>query len=79
MNFKESDFIGLSKKSAQNKAEAMNLTFRLIRIDNQTFFDYPEDKREDRICVEVDNFQVSKVSFRWDLNMIAMLVFLLNA
>ena len=58
------DFMGLTKKGAQNKAEALNLIFRLIRVDATTFFDYPEDKREDRVCVEIDNGSVTKVSIQ---------------
>lgn len=57
------DFLGLSKKSAQDKAEAKNLIFRLIRVDGDNFFSYPADKREDRICVEIDKGKVSKVTF----------------
>ncbi len=56
----QNDFIGLSKKSAQNLAERRNLIFRLIRVDSDIFFQYPEDNREDRICVEIDNGKVSK-------------------
>lgn len=54
------EFIGLTKKSAQNKADAMSLTFRLIRIDNQEFFKMPEEAREDRICIEIDRGEVTK-------------------
>lgn len=53
-------FIGLSKKSAQNKAENLGLLFHLVRIGEENFFAYPADKREDRICIEIDNAQVSK-------------------
>jgi hypothetical protein len=53
-------FIGMTKKTAQNKAEELNLIFRLIRIDGQEFFKFPEDKREDRICIEIDNGNVTK-------------------
>jgi hypothetical protein len=60
---KVEDFLGLSKKGAQDKAESRNLIFRLIRVDGDNFFSYPEDKREDRICVEIDKGKVSKVTF----------------
>jgi hypothetical protein len=53
-------FIGLVKKSAQNLAEIHNLIFRLIRVDDKNFFPYPEDLRDDRICIELDKGQVSK-------------------
>jgi hypothetical protein len=57
-------FLGLTKKSAQNKAEEMNLIFRLIRIDSESYYAYPEDKREDRVCVEIDNGAVTKASIQ---------------
>lgn len=59
-----SDYVGLTKKGAQNKAEANNLIFRLIRVDGETFLSYPDDTRDDRVCVEIDSGLVSKVVFR---------------
>lgn len=56
-------FCGLGKKDAQNLAEAYNLIFRLIRIDDRNMFSYPEDSRTDRVCVEIDKGKVSKVEF----------------
>jgi hypothetical protein len=56
----EKQFLKLSKKSAQDKSERMNLIFRLIRIDQNQFLSYPEDKREDRICIEIDKGEVTK-------------------
>jgi hypothetical protein len=56
----EQHFIGLTKKRAQDKAEVLNLIFRLIRIDNESYLDYPSDKRDDRICVEIDKGAVTK-------------------
>lgn len=61
---KESDFIGLTKKGAQNLAEARNLIFRLIRIDETNFFPYPEEKFNERVCVEIENGKVTKASFQ---------------
>lgn len=58
----ESEFLNKTKKAAQNYAEAKNLIFRLIRIDNDNFLSYPDDKREDRICVEIDNGLVTKAT-----------------
>ncbi len=55
-----SKYIGLGKRTAQNKAELDNLIFRLIRVDGESFLSYPEDVREDRLCVEIDNDKVSK-------------------
>lgn len=63
-NMKAEDYLGLPKKAAQNKAEAGNLIFRLIRVDDKPFFDYPEDKRDDRVCVEVEAGKVVKVTFQ---------------
>ena len=54
----EKNFIGLTKRDAQNLAEAYNLLFRLIRIDDKNMFSYPEDKRDDRICIEIENGKV---------------------
>jgi hypothetical protein len=48
-----SGFLGLSKKNSQNKAESMNLIFRLVSIDGAPFLGYPEDTRNDRVCVEI--------------------------
>jgi hypothetical protein len=53
-------FLGKSKKSAQDLAERNNLIFRLIRIDTENYLPYPDDKREDRICVELENGKVIK-------------------
>ena len=57
-------FIGLSKKSAQNKAETLGLLFHLIRIDEENYFNYPDEKRTDRICIEIDKAQVSKATIQ---------------
>ena len=56
------DFLSLSKKRAQDLAESKYMIFHLIRIDDERFFSYPseEDKRFDRICVEIDQGKVSK-------------------
>jgi len=61
---KPEDFLGLTKKQAQDKAEARNLVFRLIRIDTKDFFSYPDDKRDDRVCVELDGDKVTKASIQ---------------
>lgn len=59
---KPEEFLGLTKKDAQNKAEMRNLILRLIRIDERNFFTYPttDDIRTDRVCVELDNGKVTK-------------------
>lgn len=45
------DFLGLSKRSAQDKAEQLNLIFRLVSVDGIDFLGLPTDVRTDRICV----------------------------
>ena len=57
---KEEDFLGLTKIDGQNKAESKNMLFRLIRIDDRSFFKYPDDSRIDRICVEIDKGKITK-------------------
>ena len=57
---KASEFIGLSKDSAQDLADRANLIYRLISVDGSKYFDYPEDKRDDRICVEIEKGKITK-------------------
>lgn len=64
VNMDTKQFLGLSKKSAQNLAEVNNLIFRLIRVDDVDFFSYPEDLREDRVCIEIEKSQVVAASIR---------------
>jgi len=61
---KVEDFLGLSKKRAQDLAESKNLIFRLIKIDDENFLSYPEDVRDDRLCVEIEKGQVKKASIQ---------------
>jgi hypothetical protein len=56
------DFLGLTKKGAQNRAEEKNMIFRLIRIDGEKYYEYPEDTRTDRVCVEIENGKVTKAT-----------------
>ncbi len=60
---KSEDFIGLTKKGAQDKCEAKNFIFRLIRKDDQTFFSYPTDVRTDRVCIEIEKGTVTSAKF----------------
>jgi len=53
-------YLGLTKKRAQDKAENNNLIFRLIRKDEEPFMNYPTDNRTDRICVEIDKGEITK-------------------
>ena len=57
-------FLGLSKKRAQDVAEGKMMIFRLIRIDGENFYGYPEDTRTDRVCIEIDNGAVSKATIQ---------------
>jgi hypothetical protein len=54
------EFIGLSKKQSQDLAERRNFIYYLIRIDDKNFFPYPQDQRNDRICIEIDKTKVTK-------------------
>ena len=60
----ESEFIGLSKKRAQDLAEKKNMIFRLIRVDSEQFLPYPDDKRDDRVCCEIEKAKVIKASIQ---------------
>jgi hypothetical protein len=59
-----SNFIGLSKTSAQNLCEAQSFIFRLISVDGEAFFAYPDDARTDRVCIEIEKGKVSKASIQ---------------
>lgn len=59
----ESEFMGLSKKAAQNLAEKKNLIFRLIQVDGEEFFSEPTEMVKDRVCIWIDKGKVSKVKF----------------
>lgn len=54
------EFLGMSKKRAQDVAESKNMIFRLISIDGDPFMSYPEDQRTDRVCVEIASGKVIK-------------------
>jgi hypothetical protein len=54
----ENDFIGLTKKGAQQLAEKNNLIFRIISVDGVAMFSYPTDVRTDRICIEMNRGEV---------------------
>ena len=57
-------YVGMGKRQAQNKSEFDNLIFRLIRVDAETFLSYPDDVRDDRLCVEIDDNKVTKATIR---------------
>jgi hypothetical protein len=52
--------LGMGKRQSQNKVEAMNMIYRLIRVDNETIQSYPEDVRDDRVCIEIESGKVVK-------------------
>lgn len=52
----EKDFLGLTKKAAQDRAEGRNMVFRLVSKDGEKFLGAPSDPgRNDRVCVEIVN------------------------
>ncbi len=57
-------FIGLTKKGAQNLAEASNLIFRLIRIDKEQYLPYTDEHVAGRVCIEIDKGTVSEAKFQ---------------
>lgn len=57
------DFVGMTKHRAQDVAEKRNLIFRLISVDGDPYLSYPEDERQDRVCVEIENGKVAKATF----------------
>lgn len=61
---KAEDYIGLTKRGAQDKAEKDSFVFRLIRIGKEDFLPYPDDDRTDRVCVEIDDGKVSKATIK---------------
>lgn len=58
------EYLGLTKKAAQNLAEKRGLIFRLISVDGEGFLPYPDDARDDRVCVEIQGGQVTKATVR---------------
>jgi hypothetical protein len=58
------DFINLAKHRAQDLAEYNCLIFRLVSNDGEIILGYPEDKRTDRICVEIVNGKVKNASIQ---------------
>ena len=58
------DFIGLSKKKAQDVAEYNSLIFRLVKVDGEEMLGYPTDTNSERICVEIENGKVVKASIQ---------------
>lgn len=69
MKIEASKFIGLTKKSSQDLAEKHNVIFRLIRIDNNNYFEYPTENDDrssimDRICIEIDQGKVTVAKYQ---------------
>ena len=59
-----SDFIGRSKKGAQDLAEARNLVFRLVSVDGENMLGWPEDKFEQRVCCVLAGGKVTQAELR---------------
>ena len=57
-------FLGLSKKESQNLAEKYNLIFRLIRVDDRKMLPYPDDNRDDRVCIEIEKGSVVQATIQ---------------
>lgn len=57
------DFVGLSKKGAQDKAEAKNLVFRLVAVDGETFLGWPDDSYPQRVCCVIEKGKVTEARF----------------
>jgi hypothetical protein len=55
-----SEFMGLTRRAAQNLAESKGMIFRLISVDGEPYLAYPEDLRDDRICIEMTHGKVSR-------------------
>ena len=53
-------YLGMSKKGAQNQAESDNIVFRLISIDGDAYMSWPDEKRDDRVCVVIEKGKVVK-------------------
>ena len=58
----QEQFVGLTKKRAQDLADKNNLIFWLVSIDGNNYFGYPTDSREDRICVEIAKSEIVKAT-----------------
>lgn len=58
------DFLGLSKKRAQDVAEYNSFIFRLVKVDDEEMLGYPTDINLERICVEIENGKVVKASIQ---------------
>jgi len=56
--------LGMGKRQSQNKAESMNLIYRLISVDGEGIQSYPDDVRDDRVCIEIAGGKVVKAEIR---------------
>lgn len=61
---KAEDFLNLDKKQAQDKCDRTNMLFRLISINGESYFSYPEDVRTDRVCIEITGNKVTKATIQ---------------
>ena len=61
---KAEDFVGLTRTGAEDMADRLGFIYRLISVDGEPYFSYPEDHRDDRVCVEVERGKVAKASIQ---------------
>lgn len=62
---KADSYFGLTKKAAQNKAEAENKIFRLVSVDGEKFLGDPEDGPiTDRVCIVIKDGKVEDAYYR---------------
>jgi len=57
-------FLGLTKRQSYSLAEKLGLMPHLVRMDERKLFGYPEDKRDDRVCLEFDSRKVTKATLQ---------------
>lgn len=59
-NMQSEQFLGLTKRQSYDLAEKLGLMVRIIRMGEKPLLPYPNDVRDDRICLELDERRVSK-------------------
>lgn len=57
-------YVGLTKKAAQDQADRDNLIYYLVSVDGEKRLGYPNDDRDDRLCVEMENRIIVKATIR---------------
>lgn len=57
-------FLGLTKKRSQDLSEAKSLVYRLVSIDGEQYLGYPEDTRDDRVCIVIEKGTVVEATIQ---------------